>query len=103
MGLRLRLKSDAEPREADWWLWSVWLEGPDEDLERVKSIKYVLHPTFPDPVRVVTDRQSKFKLTALGWGEFSIAAEVTTDLGESFSLERWVTFIDPKKASDGDD
>jgi hypothetical protein len=97
MGLRVRLKNTAEPREADWWLWSVWLDGREEDLDKVQSVKYVLHPTFPDPVRVVTDRQSKFRLSALGWGEFSIAAEVSTDTGESLSLERWITFEDPRK------
>jgi hypothetical protein len=95
MGLRVRLKNDAEPREADWWWWSVWLDGREEDLDKVKSVKYVLHPTFPDPVRVVTDRQSRFRLSALGWGEFSITAEVSTDTDESFSLERWITFKDP--------
>jgi hypothetical protein len=83
-------------------MWSVWLDGREEDLDKVQSVKYVLHPTFPDPVRVVTDRQSKFRLSALGWGEFSITAEVSTNMGESFSLERWITFKDPHgQASEG--
>jgi hypothetical protein len=37
---------------------------------------YMLHPTFPEPVRLVTDRASGFRLTATGWGAFTIVAEV---------------------------
>jgi hypothetical protein len=86
----LHLLNGAEHVGRDWWRWWVWLEGPDEVLDRVESVRYALHPTFPNPVRLVTDRASKFRLESSGWGEFSLAATVTMKDGMSFPLERWL-------------
>jgi len=58
------------------WDWSVWIDGPDAVLDQVESVEWVLHPTFPDPVVLVTQRQSKFRLSQNGWGEFEINANV---------------------------
>ncbi|HEX3478155.1 MAG TPA: pYEATS domain-containing protein [Kofleriaceae bacterium] len=59
----------------DWWEWEVWLEAPGPELDDVTEVTYLLHPTFVDPVRVVTDRASAFRLHSAGWGEFTIRAE----------------------------
>jgi hypothetical protein len=58
-----------------WWEWEVWLEGPTAELDQVTEVTYMLHPTFVDPVRVVTDRASAFRLSSAGWGGFTIRAE----------------------------
>ena len=58
-----------------WWEWEVWLEGPTAELDQVTEVTYMLHPTFVDPVRVVTDRASAFRLSSAGWGAFTIRAE----------------------------
>jgi transcription initiation factor IIF auxiliary subunit len=29
------------------WNWSVWIDGPDAELDQVESVEWVLHPTFP--------------------------------------------------------
>lgn len=54
------------------WEWEIHLEGKPEDLDQVDRVVYSLHPTFPDPVRTVTDRPSGFKLQTSGWGTFQI-------------------------------
>ena len=95
MGLRLRLKSEASRIKEDWWSWKVWVDGTDDALDQVESVKYLLHPTFPNPIRVVKDRQSKFELSDRGWGEFAITAQVTTKTGETISLEHWIEFKQP--------
>ncbi len=57
----------------DYWNWSVWIESKDRDkLDKISSVTYHLHNTFLDPVRVVTNRKTKFKLESSGWGEFRI-------------------------------
>jgi transcription initiation factor IIF auxiliary subunit len=71
----------------DWWKWWVWLEGPDEDLDRIDHVVYTLHATFPDPVRTCTDRLSKFRLQSSGWGMFTIHASVVDKDGNSFKLK----------------
>jgi hypothetical protein len=88
----MRLKSEATPIKEEWWSWKVWLDGTDETLDQVDSVKYLLHPTFPNPVRIVNNRQSKFELSDKGWGEFAITAHVSTKAGEKISLEHWIEF-----------
>ena len=60
----------------DYWKWSVSLDGPAKELDRVKSVTYTLHPTFPKPVRTIESRQDKFKLETAGWGAFTLYATV---------------------------
>ena len=65
----------------DWWDWSVWLEGTDAELDAVSYVEWRLHPTFPDPVRRATNRQSKFRLDTGGWGTFVIQAVIYMKTG----------------------
>jgi len=84
------LENDSTPRGDDLWGWSVWVAGPDEQLDEIESVTYRLHPTFRNPTQRVTDRASNFKLKSSGWGEFSIRATVATKDGEKIQLERWL-------------
>lgn len=56
----------------NWFQWKVFMDEPDEKLDRVAAVEYRLHETFPNPIRVVEDRASKFTLESAGWGEFWI-------------------------------
>lgn len=62
--------------EPGWWEWGVQLEGAARDLDRVRCVEYTLHPTFPNPVRMVCTRANRFQLTARGWGAFTISIKV---------------------------
>ncbi len=67
----------------DWWSWWIWIEGSAAYLDKVDHVVYTLHPTFPKPVRIVRDRDSKFLIKAEGWGTFRIYAKVVlTDTNE---------------------
>lgn len=58
---------------ADFWDWSVWIDAEDpKNLDKIESVTYHLHNTFINPVRVIKDRASKFKIQASGWGTFRI-------------------------------
>ncbi|WP_406179173.1 protein kinase domain-containing protein [Streptomyces sp. NBC_01006] len=72
----------------------VFLEGDDDgDLDRLTKVVYHLHPTFPEPDRVVTDRATGFELTMSAWGEFTITADVHVQgQQEPFRLERYLNF-----------
>jgi hypothetical protein len=89
----LRLENDSELKREGWWHWSVWLDGSDEDIDRVVSVVYRLHPTFPHPVVRVTTPETRFRLQSAGWGEFLIAADAAMKPGTepaSVHLERWL-------------
>ena len=70
----------------DWWNWSVWLEGSPAELDAVEFVEWRLHPTFPDPVRRITDRETKFRLDTGGWGTFHVQASVQLRSKESLRL-----------------
>ncbi len=85
-----------------WWKWSLWVEGADRDLDQIKSVTYTLHPTFPEPIRVVTDRASKFQLRCAGWGVFRIPVEVRLKDGRSIKLQHQLQFTFPSDAREED-
>lgn len=47
-----------------------------EVIEDVEKVVYHLHPTFRDPDRTSTDRQSGFEIGTAAWGEFNMTAEI---------------------------
>jgi len=70
----------------DRWEWSVWVDGPPEELDALDRVVYVLHPTYHDPVRTVKDRARKFRLSTSGWGTFTIHAKAIRKDGEETLL-----------------
>lgn len=70
------IDQDFEYSGNDWWKWSVWIEAEDKDLDAIDHVIYTLHTTFPNPVRTITSRHTKFKLITEGWGVFRIYARL---------------------------
>jgi transcription initiation factor IIF auxiliary subunit len=85
--MALILTQESRYEGDDRWKWSVSLAGPDDELDTVAQVTYILHPTFPRPVQVVADRGSRFKLTASGWGTFTVHAKVLHRSGRETTLE----------------
>lgn len=71
--------------------WTVSLVAPESVLNRIGYVEYTLHPSFPDPVRKVTERQTRFALSSNGWGEFNIQVKVVEKQGMIRYLEHWLT------------
>ena len=94
--MALELKQRATPRKdrKDFWRWEVWLDGPDDELDKVEKVIYRLHRTFPKPVRNVQDRETKFKISSSGWGEFLLRAEVHKSDGEMIEMTHWLSLAD---------
>jgi predicted acylesterase/phospholipase RssA len=76
------------------WNWSVWLEASDEELDKVDSVVYTLHPKFPDPVRTVEDRKTNFRLRSRSWGTFRIHAEVLLKDGSRVRMKHELVLKD---------
>jgi transcription initiation factor IIF auxiliary subunit len=86
----------------NWWRWSLWIEGSDADLDQIASVTYRLHSTFPQPIRTVTDRASKFQLRCSGWGIFLIPVAVRLKTGKTFDLLHQLQFAIPRGAREDD-
>lgn len=99
--LQLRLKNSSAWQGKDRWKWSVWVEGKQESLEQIEHVEYILHPTFPEPERLITNRASKFKLESKGWGEFMIHANIITKTGRTLRLNHWLKLSDGESGDEG--
>ena len=85
--MALKIEQGFQYLDNDYWKWWIWLEGPDAELDKVEKVTYTLHRTFPKPVRVISDRGTKFKLETAGWGVFRIFAQVQMKDGASRRMQ----------------
>ena len=60
----------------DWYEWAVYVDEPDNVLQQINAVEYLLHRSFPNPLRRRTDPTNHFFLEASGWGEFPIRITV---------------------------
>jgi transcription initiation factor IIF auxiliary subunit len=63
----------------------IYLTGVD--LDKVKQVKYLLHPSFSNPVAVSEDATNSFEAWIWSWGGFPIKATITTKSGQVFEKE----------------
>jgi hypothetical protein len=63
----------------------IYLTGMD--LDKVQQVKYLLHPSFSNPVAVSEDPTNDFEVWIWSWGGFPIKATVTTKGGQVFEKE----------------
>lgn len=69
----------------------IYLVGPD--LNKVKSVQYVLHESFQDnPAPTSEDRANNFEIWILTWGRFPIEAIITTTSVQQFDKDYDFTF-----------
>jgi pYEATS domain-containing protein involved in immunity len=68
-------------QDQDWYDWCIFASGDTAELQRVTAVEYTLHPSFPDPVRTVTDREHRFALMSNGWGSFRMNIRIMYEDG----------------------
>ena len=69
---------DSESK-SNYWEWTIFINAPEDVLEKIEYVEYTLHPTFLNPVRIVNQRSSgdyAFPLTTSGWGTFTVKIKV---------------------------
>ena len=70
--------------DQDWYEWMVFIDEGEELLQQIESVEYLLHRTFPNPLRRATDSGNHFALKSGGWGEFNIFITVFLTNGERY-------------------
>jgi len=99
--MNLKLKNDWNYKGDDRWDWEIYLDSDTPSvLEEVESVKYILHPTFKVPVRIINDSSQGFRLKTNGWGTFDIKAFVYLKNGKKIKLEHELElYYDPKSGT----
>src|ERR1022692_4251116 len=96
----------------DWYDWCIFACDDPADLQRIKSVEYTLHPSFPEPVRTISDVGHRFALASNGWGSFRVGIRVTFTNGneeltshfielkaDNWPRKRPLAFADPQQKS----
>jgi transcription initiation factor IIF auxiliary subunit len=95
---RLILQNSAIPYRVDaggrtWYNWTAFLRGAEQELARIASVTYVLHPSFrPNRHAITTGKEFGFPFSATGWGTFELAAEVLFNDGSRRILKHNLVF-----------
>lgn len=85
----------ATPAGKGRWNWTVFIQAPEEVLNQIQLVKYILHHTFPNPEQEVLERGTgphAFALSATGWGMFKIKIRVFLKNGQVQDLEHDLKF-----------
>jgi len=91
-----RIAQDFEYVGNDYWRWWAWIEAEGTELDKVKEVIWILHPTFNQSRVRVTDHSSKFQLRTAGWGTFLLRAEVVLKDDEKQLLKHNLRLEYPK-------
>ena len=89
-GQEIRVENTAAYVGSGRYEWTVFLDAHESVLDRIAYVEYTLHPTFPDPIRRIHDRTTRFALSSNGWGEFNILVKVVHRNGTHAYLEHWL-------------
>jgi transcription initiation factor IIF auxiliary subunit len=85
--MALELRNRWHYKGGEWWEWEAFLDDAGSgELEQVDHVEYVLHPTFPNPIRTVNDPEGGFILKTAGWGVFTLKAFVYTKDRKKYKL-----------------
>jgi transcription initiation factor IIF auxiliary subunit len=101
--MSLRLRNTWNYKGDDWWEWEAFLddEGSGE-LSNVKFVEYVLHETFPNPIRRIASPAEGFRLKTSGWGTFDLKAFVHYKDGKKVRLQHEIQLeYKPEKGTSG--
>jgi hypothetical protein len=93
---RLNIVQDMRYLGSGWWWWSVSINGPKAELATIKCVVYQLHETFPNKTLTVKDRNTRFAMEQVGWGEFEVIAKVYRKQGDPIELKHWLMLVDDK-------
>lgn len=74
------------------YVWKMYLQLDDTILDKIDYVQYNLHPTFPNPERIIRDKKSNFRLKFVGWGIFEIPITIEFKDGSSIQTRHDLTF-----------
>lgn len=68
---------ESSPRgDQKWFFWNVFLRAEPADIDKIISVTYHLHPSFPIKDVKRTNRSEGFAFSTAGWGVFTLRLSV---------------------------
>jgi transcription initiation factor IIF auxiliary subunit len=83
-------------QKSDNFDWTIFIKGSAADINKVKCVQYTLHPTFPNPIRLICsaggNSQMAFPLSTSGWGTFTVKVKIILKDGTNYNREHKLVF-----------
>ena len=81
--------------EYNWFKWRLFVDEDDDVLDTIDSVRYVPHPTFPNPSRTTKQQETKFAVNSSGWGSFSVFIDVRFKDGTEYETRYYLDLSKP--------
>ena len=94
--------SQRDKKSKDYFEWSIWIENGELDVSEIDYVEYLLHRTFKNRLRKVTDVSTGFKLNSKGWGEFRIEISIIKKNRETIQMAHWLVLRDSYRSAEGE-
>ena len=78
----------------DYYKWAIWIVSAESDISEIEYVEYLLHSTFKNRLRKITDPSEGFRLKSAGWGEFRVEITIVKKTGEMLQLAHWLSLRD---------
>lgn len=75
----------------DYYEWAIWIVSAESDISEIEYVEYLLHSTFKNRLRKITDPSEGFRLESAGWGEFRVEISIVKKSGETIQLAHWLS------------
>lgn len=82
------------------WNWTIYVDADESTLSGIDCVEYTLHPTFPNPVRKVCQKENKFALSTNGWGTFVVRIKIFYKNKTVEDLEHMLVFTEKASVSE---
>ena len=87
--------SQRDDTKKNYYKWAVWIKALEGDLSEVERVEYLLHPTFPNRLRISSDASNGFRIESKGWGEFRIDISIIKkESAGMLQLAHWLVLSD---------
>lgn len=78
----------------------LYVDGSDNELDKIESVQYILHPGFVDPIRMSENRDENFAIEIWTYGMFDIEVSFYLEDGSAETLHYYLTFSLPEDTGD---
>ena len=65
-----------------------------KDIDKIREVKYIFSPTFPNPIRTVIDRGTNFERIFWAWDDFTMNIVVIDTDGDLHNYRHQISLLD---------
>jgi hypothetical protein len=77
--IKITSKSKADKQNEPWYYWELCVKAPPEVMQSIKSVEYILDPTYKESKKTIFTMENGFLLKGKGWRNFNLVANIFLD------------------------